>query len=76
VVSKIPEEKRETIALEARAFSQRFYGVRSAGEKLNPYLQIYRRKSCPHCGQQVQLKRTGKSARISFFCPGCQVLYA
>lgn len=76
VVSKIPEERLETIALEARAFSQRFYEVRNTGEKLNPYLQTYRNKQCPRCGQQVQLKRTGKSARISFFCPDCQVLYA
>lgn len=75
-VPRIPAARLESIALEARAFSQRFYELRSAGEYLNPSLQIYRRKYCPHCGQQVQVKRTGKSARISFFCPGCQVLYA
>jgi endonuclease-8 len=76
VVDKIPGLRVESIALEARAFSQRFYEVRRASEKLNPSLQIYRKKHCPRWGQQVQLKRTGKSARISFFCPGCQVLYA
>lgn len=75
VVSRIPAARLESIALEARAFSQRFYEVRSAGENLNPSLQIYRKKHCPRCGQQVVLKRTGKSARISFFCSKCQVLY-
>jgi endonuclease-8 len=76
VVDKIPELRLETIALEARTFSQRFYEIRSTGAKLQPYLKIYRKKHCPRCGQQVVLRRTGKSARISFCCTGCQVLYA
>lgn len=76
VVDRIPQARLKLVALEARAFSQRFYELRSAGEHLNPSLQIYRRKYCPHCGQQVQVKRTGKSARISFCCTSCQMLYA
>jgi endonuclease-8 len=75
VVGCIPHEKLIDVTFKARAFSQLFHTVRRNEEKLQPFLTLYRKKYCPLCHGTVVLKRTGESARISFFCPSCQVLY-
>ena len=75
VVGCIPHENLIDLTFKARAFSQLFHTVRRNEEQLQPFLTIYRKKCCPLCHETVVLERTGESARISFFCPSCQVLY-
>ncbi|MGC9444350.1 MAG: DNA-formamidopyrimidine glycosylase family protein [Candidatus Methanospirareceae archaeon] len=75
VVGCIPHESLVDVTFKVRAFSQLFHTVRRNEEHLQPFLTIYRKKSCPLCHEKVVLERTGESARISFFCPSCQVLY-
>ncbi|HDS46212.1 MAG TPA: hypothetical protein ENN68_09060 [Methanomicrobia archaeon] len=75
VVGGIPHEKLIDVTFKARAFSQLFHTVRRNEEQLQPFLTLYRKKCCPLCQGTVVLERTGDSARISFFCPSCQVLY-
>ncbi|MBN1455584.1 MAG: hypothetical protein JW945_04985 [Methanomicrobia archaeon] len=75
VVGCIPHENLIDLTFKARAFSQLFHTVRRNEEPLQPFLTIYRKKYCPICHETVVLKRTGESARISFFCASCQVLY-
>jgi endonuclease-8 len=75
VVGSIPHEKLIDVTFKARAFSQLFHTVRRNEEQLQPFLTLYRKKCCPICQGKVLLERTGESARISFICPSCQVLY-
>ncbi len=75
VMGGIPQEKLVDLTFKTRAFAQLFHTVRRNEEQLQPFLTIYRKKCCPLCGAKVLQKRTGESARISFFCPLCQVLY-
>ena len=75
VVGCIPHEKLVDVTFKARAFSQLFHTVRRNEEQLQPFLTIYRKKCCPLCHETVVMKRVGESARISFFCPYCQMLY-
>lgn len=52
-------------------FSFQFYEWRKMFV-LKKHYRIYRKSICPLCGEKVCRKRTGKRARISFFCLKCQ----
>jgi len=75
VVEKIPEKKIEEVANEARKFSLRFYRTVKNGDSIRSQLIIYGKKTCPLCGGKVIFHKTGKTNRISYFCPSHQVLY-
>jgi endonuclease-8 len=52
-------------------FSLQFYDWRKQFI-LKKHYRIYRKSLCPLCGKKICRKKTGKRARISFFCPKCQ----
>jgi len=74
-VERIPEAQLQRLVSETRVFSLLFYDVVKQGDRLTPYLRIYRRRQCPLCESKVAMKKTGERHRMSSFCPSCQVLY-
>jgi endonuclease-8 len=56
-----------------RDFSFTWYRFDAEGKRIQPALQIYRKKACPVCGGRVESGRTASLGRISFWCPVCQV---
>ena len=75
VVEKIPKKKLAAVASEARNFSLAFYHAVKKGESIRSRLTIYGKKTCPKCGGRVVFQKTGKTKRISYFCPSHQKLY-
>ena len=59
-----------------RDFSFTWYRCDREGRRINPYLKVYRKKTCPECGGQMETGRTVSLGRISFWCPACQVMYS
>lgn len=76
VVEEIPKKKIEDVASEARNFSLDFYQAAKKGDSIRSRLTIYGKKTCPICGGRVEFQKTGKTKRISYFCPSHQKLYA
>jgi ribosomal protein S27AE len=31
------------------------------------------RKPCPRCGESIEVARHGENARVTYWCPGCQL---
>jgi endonuclease-8 len=75
VVKGIPKKKLAGIASEARKFSLEFYQAVKKGDNIRSRLTIYGKKTCPICGGRVVFRKTGKTKRISYFCPSHQKLY-
>jgi len=75
VVERIPKKKLAGIASEARNFSLEFYQAVKKGDNIWSRLTIYGKKTCPICGGRVVFRKTGKTKRISYFCPSHQKLY-
>jgi endonuclease-8 len=75
VVEGIPKKKLAGIASEARNFSLEFYQAVKKGDNIRSRLTIYGKKTCPVCGGKVVFRKTGKTKRISYFCPSHQKLY-
>ena len=75
VVEGIPKKKLEDVANEARNFSLDFYQAVKKGDSIRSQLTIYGKKKCPICGERVVVRKTGKTKRISYFCPCHQKLY-
>ena len=76
VVEKIPKKKLEDVAGKARNFSLEFYQAVKKGDSIRSILTIYGKKTCSICGGKVTFQKTGKTKRISYFCPSHQKLYA
>jgi endonuclease-8 len=76
IVEKIPKKKLEGVASAARKFSLIFHRTAKNGESIRSHLTIYGKKKCPICGEKVAFQKTGKTKRISYFCPSSQILYA
>jgi len=76
VVEEIPKRKLEDVASEARNFSLDFYQAEKKGDNIRSQLTIYGKKTCSICGGRVVFRKTGKTKRISYFCPSHQKLYA
>ena len=75
VIEKIPKKKLEDVANEAREFSLNFYRAVKKGDSIRSQLAIYGKKTCTICGGRVIFRKTGKTKRISYFCPSHQKLY-
>jgi endonuclease-8 len=58
-----------------RDFSFTWYRCDREEKRINPFLNIYRKKACPECSGKVESGRIGALERISFWCPACQVQY-
>ena len=58
-----------------REFSFTWYRCDAEGTRINPHLEVYRKKTCPECEGPVRSGRTAVLGRISFWCPSCQVMH-
>lgn len=68
----LSEKQLRLLVKEAREYSFRFYEWKKAYE-LRKHWQIYRKRKCPRCGLPVEIRKTGKGQRTSYFCLGCQL---
>ncbi|MBA3721207.1 MAG: endonuclease [Parachlamydiaceae bacterium] len=71
LVKDIPLSILPKIVKNAQMFSHQFYEWRKQFV-LKKHYKIYRKSVCPLCGEKISRKKTGKRARISFFCLKCQ----
>ncbi len=71
LIKNMPASLLQKIIKTAREFSFQFYEWRK-GFVLKKHYRIYRKSTCPLCGEKIFRKKTGKRERISFFCPKCQ----
>mgnify|MGYP000117588252 CR=1 FL=1 len=74
LVSNFPTKKLNDLLEEARNYSFDFLKWKRTDE-LKKHWQIYHKKKCPKCGEDVIRKDTGKGKRSSFFCEKDQKLY-
>jgi len=75
VIQKIPRKKLEDVANEARKFSLSFYRAVKKVESIKSQLVVYGKRQCPQCGEKVVFQKTGRTNRISYFCPSHQKFY-
>lgn len=73
-VGNLPVKKLNELLTEARNYSFDFLKWKRTNE-LKKHWQIYHKKKCPKCGEDVIRKDTGKGKRSSFFCQKDQKLY-
>lgn len=76
LVDNMPAHVLSKTTSAAREFSCLFYDALTREERLNPYLNIYRKRYCAAFKHKTTMQRTGDTRRISSFCPVCQILYA
>jgi endonuclease VIII len=70
-----PDEVLMDLLVAVRDFSFTWYRCDHEGQKINSFLKIYRKKTCPLCGGKVKSGRIGHLERISFWCPACQRIF-
>ena len=73
-IGNLPTKKLDDLLTEARNYSYDFLKWKRINE-LKKNWQIYHKKKCPKCGEDVIRKDTGKGKRSSFFCEKDQKLY-
>ena len=71
----IPAGTLARLLEEVRDFSFLWYRCDREGKRINPFLKIYRKKTCPECGGSVESGRIGSLERISYWCPSCQTKF-
>jgi endonuclease VIII len=74
IVGAVPPRKLTSLVTEARTYSFDFYNWKKVFQ-LKKHWLIFTKKKCPRCNLPAIKEYTGKTARRSFFCPTCQVLY-
>ncbi|MFU8972951.1 DNA-formamidopyrimidine glycosylase family protein [Chryseobacterium wangxinyae] len=74
LVGNLTSKKLKDIIAEARNYGFDFKKWKKANV-LKRHFQIYHKKLCPICGEEVIKKDTGKSRRTSFFCLRDQKLF-
>jgi endonuclease-8 len=74
LVKNTPAKILKQLVKEARTYSHNFYTWKKIYE-LKKHWLIYRKRICPRCSIPIEIKKTGKGQRKSFFCPNCQVLF-
>ena len=75
VVGKLPPTKLSAVIKEARNYSFDFYEWKKEFVLRKNWL-IYKKRRCLRCALPVLLAHTGGTPRRSFYCEGCQALYA
>ncbi len=73
-IGNMPPALVKKLVLEARAYSFSFYKWKKEFQ-LKKHWLIYRKRTCPRCKIPVEIKKTGKGQRASFFCASCQRLF-
>ena len=71
----IPDGILRDLLMAVRDFSYTWYWCDREGKRINPFLKIYRKKTCLECGGKVESGRIGSLERISYWCPACQVKF-
>jgi endonuclease VIII len=74
IVEDLPLKKIKEVVKEARDYSFRFYEWKKVYE-LRKHWLIYKKRKCPRCNVPVQIRKTGKGDRRSYFCELCQRKY-
>ncbi len=72
-ISSLGSAMRRKLVQEVRDYSLRFYRWKKAGE-LKKHWKIFRKQKCADCGRPLVKEETGKSQRVSYYCPVCQPL--
>jgi endogenous inhibitor of DNA gyrase (YacG/DUF329 family) len=70
-VEQISSKKLRAIVSDAQVFSHRFLELRKVFA-LRKNLEVYRKSTCPRCGEKIFRRNHGQRARRSFFCARCQ----
>jgi len=68
----IPEGVLRDLLSSVREISFTWHRCDLEGKRIDPFLKIYRKKTCPGCGGKVRHERIGSLERISYWCPVCQ----
>lgn len=61
------------LAHAVRDYCFNFYEWKKKYE-LRKHWQVYRKSTCPVCGEKIKREKLGKFSRMSFYCPNCQKL--
>lgn len=70
-ISELSTQSLKKLVLTTRKYVFQFYEWRK-NFVLRQHYQIYRKSICPECQGKVNRKKTGRRARVSFFCLNCQ----
>ncbi|HEY6159893.1 MAG TPA: DNA-formamidopyrimidine glycosylase family protein [Bacteroidia bacterium] len=73
-IGSLPLKKRNELVKEARNYSFDFYEWKKVFQ-LRKHWQVYKQKMCPRCDLPLCRTYLGKTSRLTFYCPGCQVYY-
>jgi endonuclease-8 len=73
-VSALSPAKLKALINEASRYSFDFYEWKKRYE-LKKHWLVYKQKCCPVCDVQLTRTWSGKTDRLTFFCPNCQHLY-
>lgn len=71
VFSSLSPARARALVFEAHRYSWQFFYWKNAYE-LKKHWLIMRKKTCPNCGGPVTRRETGRTRRLSHFCPRCQ----
>jgi endonuclease-8 len=71
-IKNLTAQEIKDMTAEARAYCWEFYGWKRI-YTLRKHWKVYKKKTCPVCGGEITLKKTGKTNRRSFICEKCQV---
>jgi endonuclease-8 len=71
LIKDLSNSKLQKLITTTQQFSHQFYEWRKQFVLKKNY-RIYRKSLCPLCGGKICRKKTGKRARVSFYCERCQ----
>ncbi|MBD8081967.1 DNA-formamidopyrimidine glycosylase family protein [Chryseobacterium caseinilyticum] len=74
LIKNLTEAKLKTIIKETKNYGLEFVKYKRT-DTLGKTFQVYHRKKCPECGEEITKRETGKSKRMSFFCENDQKLF-
>jgi endonuclease-8 len=70
----LPLKRAKELVKDVSDYSWQFYEWKKAFV-LRKHWQVYKQKDCMNCGGKLTRTYLGKTDRLSFFCPKCQVRY-
>lgn len=74
LIKNLTEAKLKRIIKETKDYGFEFLKYKRT-DTLSKTFQVYHKKKCPKCGEEIQKRETGKSKRMSFFCEIDQKLF-
>lgn len=70
-LASIAPRMRAKLIREMRTYCFQFYEWKKAFV-LKKNWRVYRKRKCPVCAAEIEMRKTGKLQRVSFFCQNCQ----